>query len=221
MQANLEKENAALAAVTLVQNGMTIGLGTGSTAAYAIRAIGRRVEEGLQIKAVPTSAQSASLAAELHIPLMDISEADMIDLTIDGADEFTAGLTLLKGGGGALLKEKIVAVKSRQVVIIADSSKYVERLGKFRLPVEVIPAAAGYVLRELTGAGRIRQQQGKPFVTEQGNYILDVDFGLIADPHQLDRQLNNIVGVVEHGLFVGIATRVIMGEGNSVRIFET
>lgn len=220
MQANIEKENAALEAVKLVQNGMVIGLGTGSTAAYAIQAIGRRVAEGLQIKAVPTSAQTAALARQLSIPLIAIEDANEIDLTIDGADEFTAGLLLTKGGGGALLKEKIVAVQSRQVVIITDASKYVERLGKFPVPVEVIPAAARYVMKELTRPGVIRQVQGQPFITEEGNYIIDVNFGPIADPHMVDVQLNGITGVVEHGLFVGIASRVIMGTGDSVTIFE-
>lgn len=220
MQANLEKENAALEAVKLVRQDMTVGLGTGSTAEYAIHAIGRMVREGLRIKAVATSARTAALAAQYVIPLMAINEVEMIDLTIDGADEFTANLTLLKGGGGALLKEKIVAVKSRQVVIIADASKYVERLGKFRLPVEVIPDAANYVLRELTGKGAVRMQEGKPFVTDEGHHIIDVDFGLIADPHRIDTQLNNIVGVVEHGLFIGIASRVIMGVGEEVKIFN-
>ncbi len=220
MQANHEKENAALEAVKLVLPGMTVGLGTGSTAEYAVRAIGSMVREGLRIKAVATSSRTAALAAEYAIPLVAINELDTIDLTIDGADEFTAGLNLLKGGGGALLKEKIVAVKSRQVVIIADASKYVERLGKFKVPVEVIPDAANYVLKELTGSGTIRMQEGKPFVTDEGNHIIDADYGLIADPHRIDTQLNSIVGVVEHGLFIGIASRVIMGVGEEVKVFN-
>lgn len=218
--ATSEKEIAALEAVKLIENDMVIGLGTGSTAEYAIRAIGRRMQEGLRIKAVPTSAQTAALAAELSIPLLEINAADVIDLTIDGADEFTAGLYLMKGGGGALLKEKIVAVKSRQVVIIADSSKLVAQLGKFKLPVEVVPAAAGYVMKELPAPGAVRMRHGRPFITEEGNLIIDVEHGPISDPHQLDHELNNIVGVVEHGLFIGIASRVLMGSGDSVRIFE-
>lgn len=220
MQANVEKENAALEAVQLVRNNMIVGLGTGSTAAYAIHAIGRKVKEGLRIQAVATSSQTAALAGSYGIPLLDPDNVDIIDLTIDGADEFTAGLNLIKGGGGALLLEKIVAVKSLQVVIITDASKYVERLGKFKVPVEVVPAAAAYVRKELTGKGAVRLQDGVPFVTDSGNHIIDVDFGRIEDAHHIDQQLNNIVGVVEHGLFIGIATRVIMGEGSEVRYFE-
>lgn len=221
MQADLEKENAALEAVKLIQDNMIIGLGTGSTANYAIRAIAAKVQQGLRVQAVPTSVQTAALAAELGIPLLKIDAVEAIDLTIDGADEFTGELLLLKGGGGALLKEKIVAVKSRRLVIIADASKLVPRLGKFKLPVAVVPDAAGHVLKELAGKGAVRMQQGAPFITDEGNYIIDADFGLIADPAGLDRQLNNIVGVVEHGLFIGLASRVIMGEGDTVRIFGT
>ncbi|WP_343702350.1 ribose-5-phosphate isomerase RpiA [Chitinophaga sp.] len=220
MQSDIEKENAAQAAVELVQPGMIIGLGTGSTAACAVHAIGRRVKDGLCIQAVPTSAQTAVLAQQYNIPLLGIGAAGTIDLTIDGADEFTESLHLIKGGGGALLKEKIVAVKSRRVVIIADSSKRVAALGKFWVPVEVVPDAAAYVMRQLGVPGELRQKEGKLFVTEEGNHIIDADFGLIKDVQQLDAELNNIVGVVEHGLFAGIASRVIMGEGNTVRIFD-
>lgn len=220
MQANTEKENAALEAVKLVRNNMVVGLGTGSTAAFAIHAIGRKVQEGLKIQAVPTSAQTAALASRYGIPLLAVNDVDRIDLTIDGADEFTAGLSLVKGGGGALLLEKIVAVKSREVIIIADASKFVACLGKFHVPVEVIPDAERYVLQELTGKGSVRLQGGQPFVTEEGHHIIDVDFGLFSDAHHINQQLNNIVGVVEHGLFINIATRVIMGEGSGVKIFE-
>ncbi|WP_119080067.1 ribose-5-phosphate isomerase RpiA [Chitinophaga alhagiae] len=221
MQSDLEKENAAQAAVELVVPGMIIGLGTGSTAACAVHAIGRRVKEGLCVQAVPTSAQTAALAEQYGIPLLSIGAAGTIDLTIDGADEFTESLHLVKGGGGALLKEKIVAVKSRRVVIITDASKRVAALGKFWVPVEVVPDAAAYVMRQLAVPGALRQKDGQPFVTEQGNHIIDADFGLIQDAPELDRWLNNIVGVVEHGLFVGIASSVIMGEGSGVRIFES
>lgn len=214
-----EKKNAAREAVKLIRDHQVVGLGTGSTAVLAIHEIGERVRQGLVIQGVPTSNSTAALARELSIPLVDINSVAHIDITIDGADEFTKELHLVKGGGGALLREKIVAVKTLQEVIIADSSKYVERLGKFRLPVEVIPFASGYVLRELeklNGKGEVR---GAPFVTDEGNYIIDVDFKTIEDPVRLSAQLKNITGVVEHGLFTGLAERVLMGTGDRVQVF--
>lgn len=214
-----EKQNAAREAVKLIKDHQVVGLGTGSTAVFAIHEIAKRIQEGLTIQAIPTSDSTAALARELSIPLIDINSVPHIDITIDGADEFTKELHLIKGGGGALLKEKIVAARTLQEVIIADASKYVEKLGKFRLPVEVIPFATGYVLQELeklNGRGEIR---GAPFITDEGNYIIDVDFKRIEDPVQLSAQLKSIIGVVEHGLFTGLAERVLMGEGNAVKVF--
>jgi ribose 5-phosphate isomerase A len=214
-----EKQNAAREAVKLIKDGQVVGLGTGSTAVFAVQEIAELVRKGLRIQGVPTSDSTAALARELSIPLIDINSIDHIDITIDGADEFTKELHLIKGGGGALLREKIVAAKTRQEVIIADASKYVEKLGKFKLPVEVIPFATNYVLKEvlrLGGAGILR---GGPFITDEGNYIIDVDFKRIEDPVSLAGQLKSIVGVVEHGLFTGLAERVLMGEGDSVKVF--
>jgi ribose 5-phosphate isomerase A len=212
-----EKELAAREAVKLIRNGQVVGLGTGSTAYYAVKAIGERVTAGLQITGVPTSEATKNLAAALHIPLMDISLVEAIDITIDGADEFTPGLALIKGGGGALLKEKVVASLTKEEIIITDSSKQVAQLGKFTVPVEVIPYAANYILSEfkaLGGRSRIRRdKQDQIHITEEGNYIIDTDFGLIEEPARLSDTLNGITGVVAHGLFVGLASKVIMGRG--------
>lgn len=213
-----EKENAALAAVKYIEDNMIVGLGTGSTAYYAIHAIAERVKEGLQIKAIPTSEQTATLALSLGIPLTDINAVDVIDVTIDGADEFTKELYMIKGGGGALLREKIVAAKTKKEIIIADSSKLVPYLGKFKLPIEVIPFARTYVLEEL----RKRNLKGevRAFITDEGNNIIDVAFGKIEDPVVLSQQLNEIVGVVTHGLFINLAFNILMGEGDDVIVFS-
>lgn len=213
-----EKENAALAAVKLIENNMVVGLGTGSTAYYAINAIAEKVKEGLQIKAIPTSEQTATLALSLGIPLIDINAVDVIDITIDGADEFTKELYIIKGGGGALLREKIVAAKTKKEIIIADSSKLVPYLGKFKLPIEVIPFARGYVLEEL----RKRNLKGevRSFITDEGNNIIDVAFGKIEDPVALSQELNEIIGVVTHGLFINLAFNILMGEGDNVKVFS-
>ena len=147
---------------------------------------------------------------------------DAIDITIDGADEFTTGLALIKGGGGALLKEKIVASLTRQEIIIADSSKQVEQLGKFPLPVEVIPFATNYVMRHLAllqGKGQVRMAVGAPFVTDEGNYIIDTHFGFITNPAALSETLNQITGVVAHGLFINLTSKIIMGKGDTVLTF--
>lgn len=212
-----EKQLAAKEAVKLIRDNQIVGLGTGSTAIHAVKEIGDMVKGGLKIKGVPTSNKTKELALSLNIPIVDINEVDFIDITIDGADEFTGDLLLIKGGGGALLKEKIVASMTKEEIIIADSSKKVDKLGKFPLPVEVIPFAANYVLRELSkigGAGKIRIRDNSAFVTDEGNYIIDTDFGLISDPGHLSNFLNNLVGVVGHGLFIQLAKKVIMGDGD-------
>lgn len=218
-----EKTNAAKEAVKYIKPGMTVGLGTGSTAHFATLAIAELVKSGLQIKAIPTSEKTKNLAASLNIPLVDINDVAYIDITIDGADEFTQNLLLIKGGGGALLREKIVASKTLYQIIIADSTKLVDRLGKFKVPVEVIPFAANYVLQALKkagGTGIIRKSAGEIFKTDQNNIIIDADFGLIDNPAQLAPALDAIVGVVEHGLFINLCNKIIMGKDNSVVFFE-
>ncbi|SFB36624.1 ribose-5-phosphate isomerase RpiA [Algoriphagus aquimarinus] len=213
-----EKHLAAMKAVTYIKNGQVIGLGTGSTADYAIREIGKLVQKGLQIKAIPTSKKTQELAESLDIPIIDSNSVDYIDITIDGADEFNEDMVLIKGGGGALLREKIVASMTRKQIIVADSSKQVAKLGlAFKLPIEVIPFASNYVMNQVRGLGGtcdIRHQSGKIFVTEQGNWILDANFGHIKDPQSLSHSLNKISGLVCHGLFIDLADIVIIGRGN-------
>lgn len=216
MAKDLEKEKylAAKEAVKLIKNNQIVGLGTGSTAVYAVKEIGNLVKNGLKIQGVPTSDKTKELAEALNIPLIDINEITAIDITIDGADEFTGDLALIKGGGGALLKEKIVASMTREEIIIADSSKKADKLGKFALPVEVIPFANNYVMRKLSeiqGNGKIRTKENAPFITDEGNYIIDIDFGVIDDPAYLSDYLNSLAGVVAHGLFINLAKKVIMG----------
>lgn len=218
-----EKELAAKEAVKYLKDDTIIGLGTGSTIYYVIKEIGELVKNGLKIQGVPTSNQTQELAISLGIPLIDINTIDKIDITIDGADEFTKDLTLIKGGGGALLREKIVASMTIEEIIIADSSKYVEKLGKFKLPIEIIPFASKYVhskIHELKGKGEIRLIHNQPFLTDQGNHIIDVDFGFITNPTELSFALNEIEGVVGHGLFINLAQKVIMGSNDQVIVFE-
>jgi ribose 5-phosphate isomerase A len=217
-----EKTLAAKEAVKYLSNGQIVGLGSGSSAYIAIEEIGELVKNGLNIKGVPTSEKTRVLAESLGIPLLKIEDVDSIDITIDGADEFTEDLQLIKGGGSFLLKEKVGASLSKQEIIITDSTKKVELLGKFTVPIEVIPYARNYVLeqlKKLNGTGEIRLVEGKPLITEQGNLLIDGDFGLIRDPALLAEQLTRIVGVVEHGLFIDIATTVIMGVGDGTETF--
>lgn len=220
-----EKAAAARASLGFVRDGNIVGLGTGSTAAYAVRFLGERVKAGLKIRGIPTSVHTRDLAASLGIPLTTLDEFQQtnfqgIDVDIDGADEFDPQLHLIKGGGGALLREKIIASASRQVVIIADSSKQVAVLGKFPLPVEVIPFAQPLVAKRITTLGatvKLRQDaKGNPFVTDEGHHILDCSFGQIADPPALARKLSDMPGVVEHGLFINLASVVLVAKGENV-----
>jgi ribose 5-phosphate isomerase A len=211
------KQVAALKAVEYIKDGMTIGLGTGSTAYWAIQYIGERVSKGLRIRAIATSIQSESLARELAIPLLSFSEFDSLDLTIDGADEVDLQLQLIKGGGGALLREKMVASVTKFYVIIVDESKRVTQLGKFKVPVEIIPFAWELTRRRLEklGAGTtLRMANEKLFVTDNGNFILDCDFGLIQTPEDLHHKINEITGVVDNGLFVNLADIVLVGKSD-------
>jgi ribose 5-phosphate isomerase A len=218
------KEAAADAAVKLVENGMVVGLGTGTTARWAVEALGKRVKEGLQIVGVPTSEATARQARSLGISVSSLGEHVEIDLTIDGADEIQrATLDLIKGHGGALLREKVVASASRRLVIIADDTKLVDQLGsKFPLPVEVVQfgwQSSERKLRRLGAQTKLRPgQDDKPFVTDGGNFILDCTFSPIADPAALDRELNSVVGVVEHGLFLKMASHAVVAGPQGVQI---
>ena len=216
-----EKELAARRAIELVQVGMTVGLGSGSTANIAIRLLGERVRaHGLRVRGVPTSFVTAALAAQVGLELVELNDVDRVDLTIDGADEIGPGLALIKGGGGALLREKIVAAASDLVVIIADSTKLVPQLGAFPLPVETIPFARTMIERRLLALGlrpRLRTGADGVYLTDQGNEIFDCHAGAILDAPALARELSSIPGIVEHGLFIGLAQRAFVGVGDQVR----
>lgn len=209
------KQSLGNYAAQLIQPDTIIGIGTGSTAEYFIRALARRVQEGLKCSCVPTSRTTKALAEELGISLTTLNEVSKIDMDIDGADEIDPQRCLIKGGGGALLQEKMVAAASHQLIIIADSSKLVNQLGKFPLPVEVIPYGWKQVQRNIIAANNIsvqlRLKDASPFVTDHGHYILDCSFTSIKNPEQLSRELNNIPGVVENGLFIQMAHSVIIG----------
>jgi len=211
------KQLAGELAVKYVENDMIVGLGTGTTAFFAIRKLGQRVAEGLKIKGVPTSEQSKKQAIAENIPLIDFDQIHQIDVTIDGADEIDPSFNLIKGGGGALLREKIVALNSTTEIIIADATKSVSHLGAFALPVEVIPFGWQATFRHLEKLGcipKMRMTQQTPYITDNGNYILDCDFVKILNPAALEKDINTICGVVECGLFVGLAHRVIIGHKN-------
>ncbi|SEB55378.1 ribose-5-phosphate isomerase RpiA [Paenibacillus sp. GP183] len=218
------KQIAGQQAASYVEDGMRIGLGTGSTAYWAIHAIADRVKQGLKIEAIPTSKGTEKLALELGIPLTDFSRVQNLDLTIDGADEVDAKLQLIKGGGGALFREKLVAAASDQLIIVVDETKEVDVLGAFHLPVEIAVFAWETTVRRISGIGctpRLRQKAGQAYVTDNGNYILDCPFGSIMDPAGLSHQLDAIIGVVEHGLFVNMADRVVIGtSGGEARVRE-
>jgi ribose 5-phosphate isomerase A len=218
-----EKQVAAARSMAYVEAGQIVGLGTGSTASHAIRMLGRRVREGLTILGVPTSEQTRRLAEAEGIPLLPLEQTTRVDLTIDGADEVDPQLRLIKGGGGALLHEKIVAAASDRLIVIADSSKLVGRLGRFPLPVEVVPKAWLLLAERLEVLGctpKLRQRAGGGgvYVTEEDNYLLDCAFGVIDDPPQLARTLSEMPGVVEHGLFIDMADVVIVGRGDDAEV---
>jgi ribose 5-phosphate isomerase A len=215
-----EKEAAARASLRFVKDGQVVGLGTGSTAAFFIKLLGEQVKNGMQVRGIPTSVRSRDLAVSLGIPLVTFDDVQEIAVTVDGADEFDPQLRLIKGGGGALVREKIVASASKQVVIVTDESKQVAVLGKFPLPVEVIPFAQALIAKRIGALGadvRLRRDaNGQPYVTDEKHLILDCAFGEIRDPDGLARQLSDMPGVVEHGLFIGMATVVLMAKGNEV-----
>lgn len=230
---NDQKKAAARAAVSVVKTGMVIGLGTGSTVAYFLDALGEAVGDGLAIRGVATSRATEAHATSLGIPIVSLDEVETLDLTVDGADEIDPQLSLIKGGGGALLREKIVAYASRELFIIADQGKYVPHLGRFALPVEIVPFAAKTTVRHLAQLGQtlglsgevtVRMTPGSadaPFVTDNHNYIADCGWGNIPDPKALSAALGQIPGVVEHGLFLKMTTRVFLGEATgSVRVLE-
>ena len=226
-----EKENAAIAAMEYVEDGMTIGLGTGSTAKFFVEMLAEEIADGLVVRGVPTSEQTRRLAESLGVALVDVEQVDRIHLTVDGADEVDEAANLIKGGGAALLREKIIANASDLMVVIADSSKHVETLGQFPLPVEVTPfgytITAKKVYDALCKAGvlkpmiKVRTGGGnKPVVTDGGNYILDCQCGIIPDAPKAAVMLANVPGVVEHGLFIDMCRTVIVGTDDGATVFE-
>jgi len=222
---NKAKFAAAKKAAEFVEDGMRVGLGTGSTAAWMVRCVGEMVREhGLRIKGVPTSTRTAELARDVGIEVISLDEAKWLDLTIDGADEFDADLSLIKGGGGALLQEKIVATASDQLIVIADAAKEVENLGAFPFPIEVVPfgwqtskALVEEILVSMDVLGQqssLRMDGDAPFVTDEGNHILDLHLKRIGKPRELAMVLNQVPGVVENGLFIDICDKVVIGYGD-------
>ncbi|MCW2274251.1 ribose-5-phosphate isomerase RpiA [Rhodoblastus acidophilus] len=222
------KRQAAERAAALVRSGMKLGLGTGSTAAHFVDCIGEKVRDGLDVICVPTSERTRAQAEGLNIKLSTLDETPELDLTVDGADEFDPKLRLIKGGGGALLREKIVAAASRRMVVITDASKEVEKLGKFKLPVEADLFGLTATARQIELAAKANgchgpvslrySAPGARFITDGGNAIFDCDFGVIPDPDGLAAALNAIPGVVEHGLFIGLATAIIIADPAGIRV---
>ena len=214
-----EKKLAARAAIEYVHDGMILGLGTGTTASYFLQFLGERVHQGLNVQGIPTSETTRQLALREQIPLTDFFRSSRIDLCIDGADEINGNLDMIKGGGGALLREKIVASCSDFYIIIADSSKQVNQLGAFPLPVEVVSFGWQVVfdqLEEHKYSPVLRLQGESPFLTDEGNCIIDCNLGRIDDPLNLETKLNRIPGIVENGLFTGMCDLLILGNGDEV-----
>jgi ribose 5-phosphate isomerase A len=227
MIAEDQKRTAGEAAAELVTDGMTVGLGTGSTAAFFVRALARRAAaEGLRVRGVPTSQATAELAKAGGIPLVDLDVVGEVQLVVDGADEIGPGLDLIKGGGGALLREKLVWEAAVRRVVIADAAKRVAQLGGFPLPVEVAAFGHGVTARRiahataalgLQGAPKLRQKDGRPVASDNGNPIYDLPLGAVTDAHALARTLKGITGVIEHGLFLGLADEALIGTNDGVR----
>jgi ribose 5-phosphate isomerase A len=230
MNADAQKRAAAARAVEFVRPGMRLGLGTGSTARHFVELIGERVRAGLDIVAVPTSQATRADAERCGIALTTLDETPELDLTVDGADEIAPDLSLIKGGGGALLREKIVAAASARMVVIADESKWVATLGRFPLPIEVAPfglaatlRAVGKAIAAVQGAAPLAVRQGKDghaFVTDGGHWIVDAALGRIDDPEAMAHALSGVPGVMEHGLFIGLAQMAILAGPDGVRIVE-
>ena len=218
------KEQVGIKAAEFVTDGMIVGLGTGSTAYYFVAELGRRIkEEGLKITAVTTSSVTYEQAEGLGIPLKAIDDVEVVDLTVDGADEVDPALNGIKGGGGALLMEKIVATNSKDCIWIVDESKQVETLGAFKLPVEVVQYGAENLFRHFEKKGyspAYREKDGQRFVTDQGNFIIDLDLKVIPDAEVLAGELDRTVGVVDHGLFLGMVSKVIVGTPEGPKIIS-
>jgi len=218
------KKLAAEKACEYIEDGMILGLGTGSTVKFALDKIGEMIKNGLSIKGIPTSNRTKKHAESLNIPLVNVNDFSNIDLTIDGADEVNSDLSLIKGGGGALTREKIIAFHSKKVIIIVDENKVVKQLGSdFAVPVEVTRygwKATQQILDSMKCTTELRTIVNEPYITDNQNYIIDCDFGRIEDPETLEQELNMIPGVVENGLFIGLVDEVIVGSNQGVMTLE-
>ncbi len=228
---DIAKRNAALKALELVQDGMVLGLGTGSTAAHFVTELGKMVADGLDVMGAPTSLATEQLARDVGIPLVELENGPHIDLTIDGADEFDPALRLIKGGGAALLREKIIADASERMVVITDASKQVEKLGAFPLPLEVNPFGMELTRKRILDILAMldmdkkkvelrTNSDGVPLITDGGHHIFDLHCKVIEDPDTLGACLDQIPGIVEHGLFLDMADAVIIGDDNGARVIE-
>lgn len=224
------KRAAAIKALDLIHDGMIVGLGTGSTAAHFVRALGDKVKAGLKITGVATSAAAEALAIEAGIPLAELDAVPHVDITVDGADEADRSFRLIKGGGAAHLREKIVAAASRRMVAIMDDTKLVDVLGRFPLPLEIIPFAARTTMRHAADAAaaagcegnfvRLRGGDAHPLISDNGNLVADLDCGMIPDPEALAAALSAIPGLVEHGLFIGLCHALIVGHAEGAELIE-
>ena len=218
------KQRTGFKAAELVEDGMRVGLGTGTTAYWLVERLAARVrEEGLRVRCVPTSRRTEEQARSLGLPLVTLGEAGELDIAIDGADEIGPGLALIKGGGGALLREKLVAAAARRFVVIADRAKRVEVLGRFPLPVEVVQFGWELTARRVAGVVNVepalrRDADGEPFVTDNGNFIIDCRCGEIPDPVRTERELKSLVGVVESGLFVNMAESAVLADEEGLEV---
>ena len=215
------KKQASIAALEAIKDGMIVGLGTGSTATHFIRELGVRVQAGLRVHGIPTSEESRKLAAEVGIPLTTLREHPIIDVTVDGADEVSDDLDLMKGLGGALVREKVVAHASKKVIIVVDETKLTGRLGvKAPIPIEVVPFALEVARSQLIlwgGEAKLREKEGKPFVSDNGNYILDWWHGPIDQPWALEKQIKGVTGIVDSGIFANVASQVIAATSAGIR----
>lgn len=218
---DLRKKAVGEKAATFIHDGMIVGLGSGSTVYWLLKKLGELVDQGLNIKGIPSSKRTEGWAKEFRIPLTTFSEVQSVDVAIDGADEIDPDFNLTKGGGGSLLREKLVDANAKQLIIIADESKMVSSLGKFPLPVEVVPFGWELTARKITQLGatpHLRKNESKVFVSDNGNYILDCEFQSIADPEELHNQLKLLLGVVETGLFIGMTDTVLIGGEDGVEV---
>ena len=215
------KKQASIAALEAIKDGMIVGLGTGSTATHFIRELGVRVRAGLRVHGIPTSEESRKLAVEVGIPLTTLREHPIIDVTVDGADEVSDGLDLIKGLGGALVREKVVAHASKKVIIVVDETKLTGRLGvKAPIPIEVVPFALEVARGQLIlwgGEAKLREKEGKPFLSDNGNYILDWWHGPIDQPWALEKQIKGVTGIVDSGIFANVASQVIAATSSGIR----